>query len=591
MDYYKNLVPSQLIAERGSDIVVINPGSENVRIGLASWPAPVTVPHCLAHRMNSPMDEQALRFKTNREQVYRKPLSPLQQQEREEAYKEIESELRVQSPNHDLQKQFCLNKGDYIDGYNSQRRSYEDQTNPWTRAKENKSNVLPKSENANKCGEEDCMIEIEDDNNTLRTIIYGEEAMRISPSQPYIMRRPIRRGHFNISQFYSMQQILEDIYRIWDWILKEKCNLPLENRRKVSAVLVLSESFDVREIKEMVSVILHDLQFEYVVVHQESLAAISGNGVGLACVVNIGAQVTSILCIEDGVTLASSGVILPYGGEDISRSLLWVQQHRLAWPSISTDPMSRPIDLQMLNKLKEKHCMFREGDCDALDEISFSESHVPIQVYQVNLSALNIPPMGLFLPSLFLPDEYPAPPRPWSHDYEDVLEDSSHTEFTRKLDAFDTYISGNNYGMTMSELSEYNPFQFGNEDNCVGLAEAITRSILSIGRIDVEKKLFSSILLVGGVALTEGLVGTLEDKVLEAIPSNESIETVEVLQHKSDPINAAWKGGAILGILDLNRESWIRRDDWVSNGIHIGSGRKYKDSTILQAQPLWFINS
>lgn len=37
--------------------------------------------------------------------------------------------------------------------------------------------------------------------------IIGEEAMRISPNEPYSLRRPIRRGHLNISQHYSLQQV------------------------------------------------------------------------------------------------------------------------------------------------------------------------------------------------------------------------------------------------------------------------------------------------------------------------------------------------------------------------------------------------
>ena len=37
--------------------------------------------------------------------------------------------------------------------------------------------------------------------------IFGEEALRISPTEPYCLSRPIRRGHFNISQHYPLQQV------------------------------------------------------------------------------------------------------------------------------------------------------------------------------------------------------------------------------------------------------------------------------------------------------------------------------------------------------------------------------------------------
>lgn len=96
---------------------------------------------------------------------------------------------------------------------------------------------------------------------------------------------------------------------------------------------------------------------------------------------------------------------------------------------------------------------------------------------------------------------------------------------------------------------------------------------------------------IGGVALTEGLIPAVEDRVLHAIPSNEAIDTVEVLQSRTHPTFVSWKGGAILGILDIGRDAWIHRMDWIHNGIHVGSGRKYKDSYYVQAQATCYINS
>lgn len=45
-------------------------------------------------------------------------------------------------------------------------------------------------------------------NRKLRKFICGEEALRIAPTEPYCLCRPIRRGHLNISQHYPMQQVL-----------------------------------------------------------------------------------------------------------------------------------------------------------------------------------------------------------------------------------------------------------------------------------------------------------------------------------------------------------------------------------------------
>ncbi|MFS7926031.1 putative ATPase, nucleotide binding domain-containing protein [Helianthus anomalus] len=86
-------------------------------------------------------------------------------------------------------------------------------------------------------------------------------------------------------------------------------------------------------------------------------------------------------------------------------------------------------------------------------------------------------------------------------------------------------------------------------------------------------------------------LGSMACIVLHAIPSNEAIDTVEVLQSRTNPLFVAWRGGAILGVIDYGRDAWIHREDWIKNGIHIAGGRKYKDSYYLQAQPMCYINS
>ncbi|XP_042463452.1 actin-related protein 9-like isoform X4 [Zingiber officinale] len=423
-----------------------------------------------------------------------------------------------------------------------------------------------------------------------KEFICGEEALKISPVEPYCLSHPIRRGHLNISHHYPLQQVVQDLHDIWDWILTEKLHLPPRDRNLYAAILVLPESFDNREIKEMLSIVLGELNFSMAVVHQEGLAAAFGNGLSTACIVNIGAQVTSVICIEDGVALPTTVMTLPYGGEDISRCLLWVQHYYQTWPPIQTNPLTKPIDMLMLNKIKESYCQIREGEFDAVAIVhSFDETR-PVGSHKTRLSALNVPPMGLFYPTLLVTEEYPQPPRPWFNDYEDMLEDTWHMELSRRPDMADNLYLGANNGLNMWDSYPVIPSRPKKDDN-LGLAEAITSSILSTGRLDLKRKLFCSIQLIGGVSLTSGLVVAVEERVLQAIPSNEAIDTVEVLQSRTNPIFVSWKGGAILGILDVTRDAWIHREDWIKNGVHPGSGRKYKDSFYLQAQAMCYLNS
>lgn len=45
--------------------------------------------------------------------------------------------------------------------------------------------------------------------------------------------------------------------------------------------------------------------------------------------------------------------------QDISRCLLWTQRHHQTWPPIRTDALAKPVDLLMLNRLKEAYCQIK----------------------------------------------------------------------------------------------------------------------------------------------------------------------------------------------------------------------------------------
>ncbi|XP_024026314.1 actin-related protein 9 isoform X5 [Morus notabilis] len=532
MDYLKSVVPSQLILEQGSNLVVINPGSANVRIGLASQDAPFNIPHCIA-RYTTQVPKRNVQ-----DQVLNSQITTVQHMERERAYDVAASLLKIPFLDEKVANNALPRKMVRVDGFNPQN-SRKESAFVWTDVYEKNAasssatdTLVCKGVDNESGGQHQGADSQEPSSNEpkLKQSIYGEEAVRISPAEPYCLRRPIRRGHLNISQHYPMQQVLEDLHAIWDWILIEKLHIPLSKRIKYAAILVVPETFDNREIKEMLSIVLRDLHFSSAVVHQEGLAAVFGNGLSTACVVNIGAQVASVICVE-------------------------------------------------------------EGELDAVAVVHSYEDKMPAGSHKTRLTALNVPPIGLFYPMLLVPDVYPPPPRSWFHDYEDMLEDTWQMDFPRRTEMPDGLFP-NSFNVGFPMWDNYPVFAAKpKKEEKVGLAEAITSSILSTGRIELQRKLFCSIQLIGGVALTAGFVPAVEERVLHAIPSNEAIDTVEVLQSRTNPTFVSWKGGAILGILDFGRDAWIHREDWIRNGIHIGSGRKYKDSYFLQAQAMCYINS
>ncbi|XP_042028454.1 actin-related protein 9-like isoform X2 [Salvia splendens] len=513
MDYLKTVVPSQLLAERGSNLVIINPGSANLRIGLAQQDAPITVPHCIARR-TSQMPKRNVQ-----DQLLNSQVTTAQHMERERAYDIIASLLKIRFLDEEVTNNQFSQKMGRVDALPPQNNNKKETIIPWTDVFEKQTSSSPSSSSSehgsSQRSEEPSTVKEGNNNEEPSSIerrykeyICGDEALRISATEPYSVRRPIRRGHLNISLYYPMQQVIEDIHAIWEWVLIEKLHIPRSERHMYSAVLVLPETFDNREIKELLSIVLRDLCFSTAVVHQEGLAAVFGNGLSTACVVNIGAQVTSVICIEDGGALPTTQISLRYGGEDVSRCLLWTQRHHQTWPPIRTDALTKPIDLLMLNRLKESRCQIREGEVEAVALVHSYEEGGPPGSHKTRLTALNVPPMGLFYPMLLVPDVYPPPPRNWFSDNEDMLEDT--WDFPRRPDMSDGYFPGSGGYYPMWE--NYPVFQSKpKKQDTIGLADAITKSILSTGRIDLQRKLFCSMQLIGGGALTEGLVSVVEE--------------------------------------------------------------------------------
>ncbi|KAL2494347.1 actin-related protein 9 [Forsythia ovata] len=161
------------------------------------------------------------------------------------------------------------------------------------------------------------------------------------------------------------------------------------------------------------------------------------------------------------------------------------------------------------------------GEVEAATVVHSYKDSVPLGFHKTRLTALNVPPMGLFYRMSLVPDVYPPPPRSWFSDDDDMLEET--WDFPRRIDVSDGYFSGSSGYFPMWENYPIFKTKPKKEDN-IGLADAIMKRC-----IDLQRKLFCSMQLIGRVALTEGLVPAAEERVLHAIPSHEAIDTVEVL--------------------------------------------------------------
>jgi len=116
-------------------------------------------------------------------------------------------------------------------------------------------------------------------------------------------------------------------------------------------------------------------------------------------------------------------------------------------------------------------------------------------------------------------------------------------------------------GLTPDALLGYTP-----------LDEAVVRAVERGKSTEVKRRLYGTILLLGGGARTPGLAEYLEWRVMScwriAMDSTEGVERVEVvrLPEGTEPDSVAWRGAAGLKDLETGRALWILKEDWERSG-------------------------
>jgi len=96
------------------------------------------------------------------------------------------------------------------------------------------------------------------------------------------------------------------------------------------------------------------------------------------------------------------------------------------------------------------------------------------------------------------------------------------------------------------------------------LDQAIIQSINRLSSYETKRKMFGSILLVGSSAKLPGLAAWLEQRISQQVQSE-----VNVLIKGMDAGMVAWKGAAIMSVLESARELWISQNDWQRHGLRV----------------------
>ncbi|KAG2203224.1 hypothetical protein INT46_002506 [Mucor plumbeus] len=502
--------------EEWRDTIIIHPGSRNLRIGLASEAFPISVPHVIARKLNTPVNGDD---KMDIDQP------EINQDEYDYALEELRGELRWRMKN--AKRRAVPNAEGQVIGFNTTavKETILDHNDPykveWTEVNKN----IP--------------------------YFVGEKALNVpvSKNSLYNVRYPWKNGTMNNQDYPSVNAVLSDLEAIWTEVIVNDLEVERSDFKNCNAVLVIPDKLDHSYICDLVTMMLRYMKFKAVIIQQESTAATYGAGVSSAVVVDIGAQKTNIVCVEDGVCQLESRLSICLGGDDITKTFTsFLLKNKFPYADID---LSTTYDWRLAETLKEKWCTMNEADISVQVYDFFARTPFkPTLKYQCKVyDEVFLAPLCLVYPNILEPKNKKVN---WVNKNvtDDVVEDSNNSN------------NNNTNNNDDSKNQEVDSFP---------IDVAIAQSIVSAANGSEEKlkRYFTSIILVGGGGKVANFSRVLEDRVLSTIIAQKAnIDRVEVVPapRELDPEVLVWKGASVMAKLDCAKDMWIADEEWEQVG-------------------------
>lgn len=246
--------------------------------------------------------------------------------------------------------------------------------------------------------------EISNDSKGAPEYFIGEAALRIPDNSTprYKLFWPIKYGWCNEQDYSSRTLLFLDISLILEEAIKTQLNLVhKKDWGQYSCIFVIPDLYEKSYVTQMLDLLMRDCGFSRVCFVQESLAGTFGAGYTSACVVDIGAQKTSICCVDEGMCLENSRINLKYGGADVTETFIKMMLYdHFPYAEIN---LNRRYDFLLAEELKRNIC-------------TMNETNVSVQVFDFHLRASGqntrkytfkaydevlLAPMGWFEPEIF----------------------------------------------------------------------------------------------------------------------------------------------------------------------------------------------
>lgn len=591
----------------GSKVIVIHPGSQNLRIGLANDALPRTVPMVIARRSEkSEYEEDGGEPKPKR----RKFANGTQMEPEKMFGEEFNGQYAKMCV--DLKLHMRANKRRVLPNSKELIVNYNKRQPPETINEHNDPHRIDWTETSSP--------------NSQNAPVYftGKDALRIpDDSKPrYRLFWPLQHGWFNEKDYATKSDIYNDMSTIIEEALKRELNL----RRKrdwtqYGCIFVVPDLYEKRYVVQALNMLMRDFGFARVAFIQESLAATFGAGYSQACMVDIGAQKTSICCVEEGMCIENSRINLKYGGADVTETFVRMMLHdHLPYQDIN---LRRRYDFLLAEELKMKFCTMNENDISPqLYEFHRRASGQDTRKYFFKTyDEVLLAPQGYFQPGLFenahkldgrrkligpstdLYDGGPNDPVSTAQSAiialiaptapAEVGETGSGTPApgiskpapSALLKLNDVERASVSAAGTPAPEDDDTAMQAGEASTADNLATSIRDDVLPVVPLDTailtsithgarsdERRMrdfLGSVMVIGGGSQFPGFHAFLEERLKEVRPGFAKDILIGTAPRDLDPQVLVWKGGSVFGRLRGTNDSWIGRTEYDRLGARV----------------------
>ncbi|KAI3404681.2 ARP8 [Candida oxycetoniae] len=478
-------------AKIGEDVIVLQPGSAYIRLGRATDAVPIVIPNVIAVRKRTKTEKTILPHREVDED--RIVLNNEFDEQRSIVSKDFRARMRY------YKRRILPNSRETVANYN---RKQEPEKIPDHNDPDRKEWIKPDS----------------------RKFYTGEDALQLVLNDEWCLRYPMINGNFNeySKDYESRQEILGDLTNIIQSALK---GVDVANMK---VMLLIPDLYDKTYVEAWCELLLKFIGFGKIGIIQEAVAATFGAGASTTCIVDVGAQTTKVSCVDEGMIISDSRILLNYGGDNITETFIKLALEN--WFPYRDINLSNSYDWKLAMSLKKNFATFQDADI-AIQLYNFYKRN-PYQLtekfeFKV-FDEVMLAPMGLFFPDLF--QEPPSSPAfhsstkptnmtmkhlfPKSLDQYNSKSNNPRSKSQDKLKTNLNYCDVDEMGLLMRLVDD--SAEANNTPLKIPLEKAIVESITNASLSDPTKmkKYYDNILVVGGgLAKIDGYDLILADRI------------------------------------------------------------------------------